>query len=369
MAVVCADCSTENRDAARFCKSCGAKLNASPAPSRAPVPPADTGWPTTAPAPLARMPELPVGLFDPSVPAPAPHMPARAALPPEEATVIVGAGAPSKPLVTAAASGAPATPTSATSGAPAKPRPAPAPAQPFVPRKPPAPVGKAPAATPTSSGRGIRIGIVAFALLVGIGGWYVLRDGNGSNAPAASEAAPTAAAAAPAPAPAAPVAASDPAAAASSATPDPAPAPATVPTSAPAPTPLSEPASVAPASAFAAPPPAAATSAPARATPVTAAAPARSPVVAATPKPRKVPVAGPSATATEAAAPTVPAPPPVAPPPANPQTACAGRNFVALAQCMAAQCTKAEFKASVQCDAVRTQQRLEEEKRNPSLLN
>jgi hypothetical protein len=35
-----------------------------------------------------------------------------------------------------------------------------------------------------------------------------------------------------------------------------------------------------------------------------------------------------------------------------------------MAQCMAAQCIKAEFKAHPQCEAVRKQQRLEEERRN-----
>jgi len=36
---------------------------------------------------------------------------------------------------------------------------------------------------------------------------------------------------------------------------------------------------------------------------------------------------------------------------------------------MAAQCAKPEFSAHAQCDAVRRQQQIEEEKRNPSLLN
>ncbi|MDM0055087.1 zinc ribbon domain-containing protein [Variovorax fucosicus] len=313
MSVVCADCSTENRDAAKFCKSCGAKLIVLRAPSIAPVPPADTAWPVTAPAPLARTPELPAGLFDPSVPAPAPQMPARAALPAEEATVIVGAAARVQP--------------------PKPPKPPPAPVQPAVTRKPPPHVSKGLAATPKSSGKGLRIGIVALAVLVGAGGWYLLRDGN--PAPVVAAAPPTVVAAAPAPAP------------------------------------VTEPAAVAPATAPEppAPPPVVATPAPTPA-PVDAVAPARPPVVAAAPKPRKVPVAAPPAAPAETAAPAVPAPPPAAPPPpANPQTACAGRNFVALAQCMASQCAKAEFKATAQCDAVRAQQRLEEEKRNPSLLN
>jgi hypothetical protein len=65
----------------------------------------------------------------------------------------------------------------------------------------------------------------------------------------------------------------------------------------------------------------------------------------------------------------MPAPPVPPPPPADPQTACAGRNFIAMAQCMASQCAKAEFKATAQCEAVRAQQRLEEQKRNPTLIN
>ena len=48
-----------------------------------------------------------------------------------------------------------------------------------------------------------------------------------------------------------------------------------------------------------------------------------------------------------------------------PGQACSGMNFVAAARCMAAQCEKAEFKGHAQCSAVRRQQLLEEQKRNP----
>jgi len=48
---------------------------------------------------------------------------------------------------------------------------------------------------------------------------------------------------------------------------------------------------------------------------------------------------------------------------------CGDRNFIARAQCMAAQCLKPEYKAHAQCEAVRRQQRIEEEKRNPTLMN
>lgn len=64
-----------------------------------------------------------------------------------------------------------------------------------------------------------------------------------------------------------------------------------------------------------------------------------------------------------------PAPAPEPAPPANPQAACGNLNFFSRARCMAAQCAKPEFAAHSQCDAVRRQQQIEEEKRNPSLLN
>ena len=46
-----------------------------------------------------------------------------------------------------------------------------------------------------------------------------------------------------------------------------------------------------------------------------------------------------------------------------------GLNFIARAQCMVTQCARPEFKATAPCDAVRRQQQIEEEKRNPTLLN
>lgn len=48
-----------------------------------------------------------------------------------------------------------------------------------------------------------------------------------------------------------------------------------------------------------------------------------------------------------------------------PGQACSGMNFVLAARCMAAQCEKAEFRAHAQCTAMRRQQLLEEQKRNP----
>lgn len=89
------------------------------------------------------------------------------------------------------------------------------------------------------------------------------------------------------------------------------------------------------------------------------------------PKTRKaasVRVAPPPPVVTQPVAPaSPPAPEPVAP--ANPQTACDGLNFFARARCMAAQCAKADYKAHPQCEPVRRQQQIDEEKRNPSLLN
>lgn len=89
-------------------------------------------------------------------------------------------------------------------------------------------------------------------------------------------------------------------------------------------------------------------------------------------KPRKVasatvaPVAPPPVAAVPVV-PVAPAPEPVEPPPpADPGQACASRGFFATAQCLVAQCAKPEFSAHARCDAVRKQQRIDEEKRNPS---
>jgi hypothetical protein len=50
----------------------------------------------------------------------------------------------------------------------------------------------------------------------------------------------------------------------------------------------------------------------------------------------------------------------------EPASACANMNLIAASRCMAAQCLKAEFKPHPQCEAVRRQQQLEEQKRNPA---
>ncbi|MFD0879530.1 hypothetical protein ACFQ2A_05810 [Variovorax dokdonensis] len=88
------------------------------------------------------------------------------------------------------------------------------------------------------------------------------------------------------------------------------------------------------------------------------------------PKPTRKPMARKPAPAPEpvqASPPPVVAPAPPAPP--APQEACAGLNFVAKSRCLVAQCARPEQKAHPQCQAVREQQRLEEEKRNPQLVN
>jgi hypothetical protein len=100
------------------------------------------------------------------------------------------------------------------------------------------------------------------------------------------------------------------------------------------------------------------------------------PTVAAAPKAPKARKAAPvAAVAAPAPAPVAPSAPVLAAAPAEPATpaspdaACAGQGFFGRARCMAAQCAKAEYRASAQCDAVRRQQQIDEEKRNPSLLN
>jgi hypothetical protein len=100
------------------------------------------------------------------------------------------------------------------------------------------------------------------------------------------------------------------------------------------------------------------------------------PVVSAKPvtsiaKPRKAAVPAPVSSIPAATIAPEPAPPPAPEPaaPASPQSLCAGMNFIARAQCLAAQCAKADYKAHAQCEAVRRQQQIEEEKRNPTLVN
>ncbi|MFC5608516.1 hypothetical protein [Variovorax soli] len=91
----------------------------------------------------------------------------------------------------------------------------------------------------------------------------------------------------------------------------------------------------------------------------------------ASPQPRK-PAAKKQAPSLPAPVAVEAAPPPPIPAPAparvpTPQESCAGRNFIARAQCMAEQCARPEVARHPQCEAVRQQQRIEEEKRNPTM--
>ncbi|VTU34640.1 hypothetical protein SRS16CHR_05529 [Variovorax sp. SRS16] len=172
------------------------------------------------------------------------------------------------------------------------------------------------------------IGVIAALVVVG-GGWYVYDTGTNDQAPADAPVALSAPP--PVEPPVAPVAPSVEAQIV-----------------APSPPKAEEPAPPPPAPAAVAKPRIAAVPKPRKPVPVPAAAPAPA-VVAAPPPPEAV------------------APPPAAPP--NPQTACADLSFFARARCMAAQCAKADFKASPQCDAVRRQQQIDEEKRNPTLAD
>ncbi len=85
----------------------------------------------------------------------------------------------------------------------------------------------------------------------------------------------------------------------------------------------------------------------------------------------KVPAA-PASVSVSVQVPTpAPAPVPAARPraAAEPGAVCAGMNFFSAARCMAEQCQDARFKAHPQCDAVRQQQRLDDERRNPLMAN
>lgn len=284
MPVVCAACGTENREAAKFCRGCGARLAAAA--------PATTGdesaWPMTQPSDLG----------------------GSAA---DERTVILGA------------------PAAAPRPAPSLPPPPPI-ATPPAPVRPPAPANPMPTAAPASKGPWIAIGAVALLLVAGAGAFWTFRGPSG--------------AALPAPAPTAPVAASP----------------------LPPPTPAPEPAAQAPA-------PEPVPAAPPEPAPAPPPAPAPAPASAATPAPTKLrpkkeapaPVAPKPPVDVPVAVPVAPPPPP--PPPPTPEAVCAGRNFIARAQCLAAECAKPDQRSHPQCEAVRQQQRLEEEKRNPTLAN
>jgi hypothetical protein len=308
MAVVCASCQMENRDGAKFCKGCGHRLVSPPA-SSAPAeerPSGGDGWPITERMPLS--------------PAPAA----------DEVTVVMGAAASSPP---------PPAP---------KPKPKPKP----IPRPPPAARARAPkaalhaAALPVArKSKAAWMGVfgVLMVAVLAAGGWYAYGQRSASSPPATQQAVA------------------------------PAPAPVVVPSPAPLPAPPSVSAPVAEAPVAEPPPPAAPVSPPAeRAVPSPRAEPAK-PTVAAAPRARKAapaaPVAAPPPAAVAPPAPVVAAAPAEPAAPASPEAACASQGFFGRARCMVAQCAKAQYRASAQCDAVRRQQQIDEEKRNPSLLN
>lgn len=329
MALICPVCSTENRDGAHFCRSCGVKLSATA--DRIPPPPSpEREWATTAPAQL-RAPTIPAPLFDPGEPTPAPApAPARSffgrasAVPrDDEQTVFMVHDDDEQPYPQAPRAVSPTFESEQAAKAERH--------KARAKTRRPATVEQPPRKRVILLWLGLLV--VAVAMLVA--GWYGY--GTRKTPTAAEEAVQPVEAAARA-----------------------APAASAVPVAVPAPAPAVEPAP-APAEPAEAPPAAEASSA---ATAATA-----KPVA----KPRKqATVAAPVPSAPEPAAPVVAAAPPPLPAaaaPAEPQAQCGDRNFIAKAQCMAAQCLKPEYKAHAQCDAVRRQQRLEEEKRNPTLVN
>ena len=311
MALICPACSTENREGANFCKHCGGKLAAAAATpissATGPDSRAEREWATTAPAQL-RAPAIGGGLVGAGLPAAA-MGPAGSVLPGDEMSIMAALARLRRPT-----------------SPPRKPRARKA-SKPRPPR----------VAAPRpwhARGNWLWLLLLVAALLMIAAGWH----GYGTDQPAEQSEAT---------APAAPSAAPPP-----------------LPESAMAAVPES-PASAAMPPAAEAPPQGPAEAAPAAATNL-------KPPAAATNKPRKQALpAAPEARApkSEPAAVAAPAPSQAAPPSADPLAFCGDRNFIAKAQCMAAQCAKPEYKPHAQCEAVRRQQRLEEEKRNPTLIN
>jgi hypothetical protein len=315
MALICPVCSTENREGANFCKGCGGKL-APAAPMPIPPPPAprsrsEREWAATAPAQL-RAPTIPGGLFGAGMPAAA-MGPIGAASPADDQTLLAALGRLRRQPST------PREPRARKSSRPRTPRP------PRAERRKP---------------RRTRIFwlwllLLATGLLMIVAGWH----GYGTDTPDEEVEIPKSAIPAAAPAP-------------------PMPSPNTA-----AAVPQTPPA-VAPPAAESTPHDAAtAVPAPANLKPAPAAAG----------KSRKAPPAAPSqagaAESMPAATAAAPTPSQAPSAPTDPMAICGDRNFIAKAQCMAAQCLKPEFKPHAQCEAVRRQQRIDEEKRNPTLIN
>lgn len=315
MVLICPVCSTENRAGAKFCRSCGIELSA--AGSRIPPPPSpEREWATTAPAQLRA----------PTIPAPLEPSPARASFfsrspaarrSDEHEQTVLMVHDDELPRAPAPPASSPLGLESTWASKPGIEKKGRAKGRRPVPAEPP----------PRKRVTLLWLGLLVLAMAMIVAGWY----GSGTRkAPAAADEA------------AAPVAAPLPPPAEPSPVPPPLPAPE--------------------------PPPAA----PAEAPPEPEAAPpaAVAPKPAAKPRKQATSTAPSSPSAPEPAAPVAaPAPPPAPAAPAEPQAMCGDRNFIARAQCMAAQCLKPEYKAHAQCEAVRRQQRLEEEKRNPTLMN
>ena len=312
MALICPVCSMENREGANFCKSCGGKLApAAPtpiSPSPAPRSRSEREWATTAPAQL-RAPTIPGGLFEAGMQAASTAPSGGAATLADERTLIAALVRLRRPP------SPPREPRARKSSKPRTPRPPRA-----EPRKP-----------WRSRGFWLWLLLLAVGLVMVAAGWR----GYGADQPDEEvEIAKPAAPAAP-------------------------------------PAPSIEPPAAVPAPAPAEPP--AAETLPHDATATTAPAANLKPAPAAVSKSRKPAPAAPSqAGAPEsvpAATAAAPAPSQAPSAPTDPLAMCGDRNFIAKAQCMAAQCLKPEYKPHAQCEAVRRQQRIEEEKRNPTLVN
>jgi hypothetical protein len=330
MALECASCRTQNRDGAKFCKGCGHRLVAVAGVANDGVAPA--GWPITDRMPLPPAMERSSAAADETTvaigrsPAPPSRVPTRPATLPPSPPPVRAPNMASRPAALSA---------------------------PMRPRRSRALWGG--------------LALLLVALAAGAGYMQSRRDAVTpavSQTPAAAGPIATAPPApAPVEAPAAPVRVSSPAPIPES----PPPAPAEVPGPAPQPTAIAEPPAAASPSVKAeartkpAPPPASKPApAPAPRTAVAAALkPRKAPPAAPTPAPQPAPTPG----AVVAAAPAEP----VAPP--SPDAACAGQGFFGRSRCMVAQCAKPELRASAQCEAVRRQQQIDEEKRNPSLAN
>ncbi|MBT2335838.1 hypothetical protein J7E49_18220 [Variovorax paradoxus] len=312
MALICPVCSAENREGANFCRRCGGKLAPTAPAPMAPPPGPDGGsereWAATAPAQL-RAATIPGELYEAGAHALSAASSASARLPENDKTLILAPG-----LSERASSRQREARAKKKSSSRTRPRrPADAEAQ----RKP-----------SRSRGMWLWVVLLAVGLLMIIAGWY----GYGRTDRPAEELPQIATPAAP------PV----------------------------APAPLPEPPAAMPESA-APEAPSEETAAPMPAPTTPAAANSKAPPAAA--KPRKPAPAAPlQPGATEPVPAAVVAPPssPAPAAPTDPLALCGDRNFIAKAQCMAAQCLKPEYKPHAQCEAVRRQQRIEEEKRNPT---